>query len=159
MVEGPPMTLHLALPLVALLLNVALIAIALAGGGRRPVDRVFAVFASSMVLWNGGVFWLRAAATADEAFFAEVVIHMGVIGSEETVGMLLSYANKIEVSAFQPERLKLSIKVPTGVMSGSFLDSGKTRKLNGVIFQKQNLGSGFFLGASESGLFARVSGR
>ena len=37
-----------------------------------------------------------------------------------------------------------SIKVPTGVMSGSFLDSGKTRKLNGVIFQKQNLGSGFF---------------
>jgi YD repeat-containing protein len=65
----------------------------------------------------------------------------------------LTTANKIEVSAFQPERLKLSIKVPTGVMSGSFLDSGKTRKLNGVIFQKQNLGSGFFLGTSESGLF------
>ena len=63
----------------ALLLNVALIAVALAGGGRRPVDRVFAVFASSMVLWNGGVFWLRAAGTADEAFFAEVVVHMGVI--------------------------------------------------------------------------------
>ena len=79
MVEGPPMTLHLALPLVALLLNVALIAISLAGGGRRPVDRIFAVFASSMVLWNGGVFWLRAAATAEEAFFAEVVVHMGVI--------------------------------------------------------------------------------
>jgi len=65
------MTLHLALPLVALLLNVALIAIALAGGGRRPVDRVFAVFASSMVLWNGGVFWLRAAATAEEALRAD----------------------------------------------------------------------------------------
>ena len=73
------MTLHLALPLVALLLNVALIAAALAGGGRRAVDRIFVAFASSMVLWNGGVFWLRAAATADEAFFAEVVIHMGVI--------------------------------------------------------------------------------
>jgi hypothetical protein len=79
MVEGRPMTLHLALPLVALLLNVALIAAALAGGGRRPVDRIFAAFASSMVLWNGGVFWLRAAATENEAFFAEVVIHMGVI--------------------------------------------------------------------------------
>jgi hypothetical protein len=64
------MTLHLALPLVALLLNVALIAIALAGGGRRPVDRIFAVFVSSMVLWNGGVFWLRTARTADEAAFA-----------------------------------------------------------------------------------------
>jgi signal transduction histidine kinase len=73
------MTLHLALPLVALLLNVALIVAALAGGGRRAVDRVFAAFASSMVLWNGGVFWLRAAATENEAFFAEVVIHMGVI--------------------------------------------------------------------------------
>jgi signal transduction histidine kinase len=73
------MTLHLALPLVALLLNVALIAAALAGGGRRSVDRVFVAFAASMVLWNGGVFWLRAAATAEEASFAEVVIHMGVI--------------------------------------------------------------------------------
>src|SRR4030095_7659004 len=79
MVEGRPMTLHLALPLVALLLNVALIAISLAGGGRRPVDRIFAAVASSMVVWNGGVFWLRAARTADEAAFAEVVIHMGVI--------------------------------------------------------------------------------
>ncbi len=73
------MSLHLALPLGALLLNVALIAAALAGGGRRPVDRVFAAFASSMVLWNGGVFWLRAAATAEEALFAEVIIHLGVI--------------------------------------------------------------------------------
>jgi GAF domain-containing protein len=73
------MTLHLALPLAALLLNVALIAAVLAGGGRRRVDRIFAAFASSMALWNGGVFWLRAAATAKEALFAEVVVHMGVI--------------------------------------------------------------------------------
>lgn len=90
MVEGRPMTLHLALPLVALLLNVALIAAALAGGSRRAVDRVFAAFASSMVLWNGGVFWLRAAATADEAFFAEVVIHMGVIASRPSISTLSS---------------------------------------------------------------------
>jgi hypothetical protein len=70
----------------------------------------------------------------------------------------LTTANKIEVSAFQPERLKLSIKVPSGVIGGSFFDSGKTRKLQGVIFQKQNFGSGFFLGTSESGLFELIEG-
>ena len=84
---------------------------------------------------------------------AHVTTTAGNVAPPLDKAVTLTTANKIEVSAFQPERLKLSIKVPTGVMSGSFLDSGKTRKLNGVIFQKQNLGSGFFLGTSESGLF------
>jgi heme/copper-type cytochrome/quinol oxidase subunit 4 len=72
------MTLNLALPLVALPLNLALIAIALARGHRRPVDWLFAEFALSMALWNVGVFRLRAATTADEAGVAEVVV-LGVV--------------------------------------------------------------------------------
>jgi signal transduction histidine kinase len=73
------MTLNLALPLTALLLNVLLGGAALVRGRPRALDWLFAAFAWSMVVWNGGVFWLRAAGSAHEAAFAEVVIHVGVI--------------------------------------------------------------------------------
>ena len=74
------MTLHLALPLVALLLNVALIAAALAGGGRRPVPTgICGVRIVDGALERGRVLAQGRRVTADQAFFAEVVIHMGVI--------------------------------------------------------------------------------
>ena len=65
----------------------------------------------------------------------------------------LTTANKIEVNASGPEKLKLSIKTKTGILKGGFVDEKKTRKLNGVIFQKGNRGAGFFLGETESVLF------
>jgi hypothetical protein len=75
------------------------------------------------------------------------------IGERTPAAVTLTTANKIEVNASEPDKLKLSIKTKTGIIKGSFLDDKKTRKLNGVIFQKGNRGAGFFLGDTESGLF------
>ena len=62
------------------------------------------------------------------------------------------------ITAIDPgaQELKLAIKTRTGLVRGSFLDSGTTRELRGVVFQKQNFASGFFLGSTESGLFRIV---
>jgi hypothetical protein len=76
-----------------------------------------------------------------------------VPGAPTPAAATLTTANKIEVNAGGPEKLKISIKTKAGIIKGSFLDDAKTRKLNGVIFQKGNRGAGFFLGDTESGLF------
>lgn len=64
----------------------------------------------------------------------------------------LETTNKFTIPA-GPEKLKLKLTLPAGLLGGSFLDSGHSRKLSGVVFQAQNLGAGFFPGTSESGVF------
>lgn len=49
-------------------------------------------------------------------------------------------------------KLKLSLAVTTGVVTGSFVDNSKLRKIGAVVFQEQNIISGFFPGETESGL-------
>jgi signal transduction histidine kinase/CheY-like chemotaxis protein len=73
------MSLHVAFPLLALLLNLCLMALALGQAAGRPVNRVFAVFAAALAAWNGGVFVLRRAPGAAEAMLAEVVIHVAIV--------------------------------------------------------------------------------
>jgi PAS domain S-box-containing protein len=72
-------SLHQLLPLVALLLNVALGAIALFRNPRSPLNRVFTSLVSGMALWNYGVFMLRRAPDETTAYLWEIVIHVGVI--------------------------------------------------------------------------------
>ncbi len=74
-----PVTLHHILPLAALGLNVALVAIALVRDPGSRLNRVFVWFVSAMALWNFGVFMLRRAADEPSALAWEVVIHVGVI--------------------------------------------------------------------------------
>jgi YD repeat-containing protein len=64
----------------------------------------------------------------------------------------LDIRNKIVVAAPGADALKLSVSTAAGLLKGSFI-AGKPRKLQGVIFQEQNRGAGFFLGTSESGVF------
>ena len=49
--------------------------------------------------------------------------------------------------------LTLKITTPTGLFKGKFhrADNGSTVAFQGAILQKQNFGSGFFLGTNESG--------
>ena len=54
------MSPHNLLPLVAFVLNVSLAALSLLRNPGSRLNRVFAYFASSMALWNFGVFLLRA---------------------------------------------------------------------------------------------------
>jgi signal transduction histidine kinase/CheY-like chemotaxis protein len=71
-------TLHHALPLFALGLNVALVVIALVRNpGGRP-NRLFAAFVTAMAVWNFGVFMLRRATDPATAHTWEIVIHAGI---------------------------------------------------------------------------------
>jgi hypothetical protein len=71
-------TLHHALPLFALGLNAALVAIALVRNpGGRP-NRLFAAFVTAMGVWNFGVFMLRGTADPATAHTWEIVTHAGV---------------------------------------------------------------------------------
>jgi YD repeat-containing protein len=62
----------------------------------------------------------------------------------------LEITNRFSIPA-GAEKLTLKLKLPTGMLGGSFIDNGRKRTIQGVIFQEQNRGSGFFLGTSESG--------
>jgi signal transduction histidine kinase len=70
---------HSLLPLLAFVLNVSLAALSLLRNPGSRLNRVFAYFAASMALWNLGVFLLRRSPDEWTAYFAEIVIHVGVI--------------------------------------------------------------------------------
>jgi YD repeat-containing protein len=68
------------------------------------------------------------------------------------LNVTLDAANKFVIPA-DPSKLKLSLTTSSGVIMGSITDAGKTRTLSGVLLQDWNSGSGFFPGATESGVF------
>lgn len=61
--------------------------------------------------------------------------------------------NKVTVFGTNTDKLSVKINTTTGALTGSFVHpvSNKSVKLNGVIFQKTNLGYGTFLGSSVKG--------
>ena len=73
------MSPHSLLPLVAFVLNVSLAALSLLRNPGSRLNRVFAYFAASMALWNFGSFLLRRSPDEWTAYFAEIVIHVGII--------------------------------------------------------------------------------
>jgi hypothetical protein len=70
---------HSLLPLVAFALNVSLAALSLLRNPGSRLNRVFAYFAAGMALWNFGAFLLRTSPDEWTAYFAEILIHVGVI--------------------------------------------------------------------------------
>jgi signal transduction histidine kinase len=70
---------HSLLPLVAFVLNVSLAALSLLRNPGSRLNRVFAYFAASMALWNLGSFFLRRSPDEWTAYFAEIMIHVGII--------------------------------------------------------------------------------
>ncbi|MBI3826018.1 MAG: GAF domain-containing protein [Candidatus Rokubacteria bacterium] len=73
------MSLHKLLPLVAFLLSGSLLGLSLARNFRSPLNRIFAAFAASLMLWNFGVFMGRRAPDPASAHLWEYVIHAGII--------------------------------------------------------------------------------
>src|SRR5438034_5740011 len=73
------MTLHRLLPLIALILNLCLVAFSLLRNPASRLNRIFAYFVSALALWNLGVFMLRSAPDPTSAYRWEVIIHVGVI--------------------------------------------------------------------------------
>ncbi|MGH7356333.1 MAG: histidine kinase dimerization/phospho-acceptor domain-containing protein [Candidatus Rokuibacteriota bacterium] len=73
------MSPHSLLPLVAFVLNVSLAGLSLLRNPGSRLNRVFAYFASGMALWNFGSFMLRTSLDEGSAYFAEIVIHVGIL--------------------------------------------------------------------------------
>jgi uncharacterized repeat protein (TIGR03803 family) len=68
-------------------------------------------------------------------------------------GVTISISNKITVDCSRVDNLKMTINATSGMFTGSFVHpvSGRTVNMQGVLFQKQNIGGGFFVGPTQSG--------
>jgi signal transduction histidine kinase len=69
---------HRLLPVLALALNLVLLATALASDARNRGKRTFAAVAASLALWNGAVFGLRSTTDPGVALYWERVVHVAV---------------------------------------------------------------------------------
>lgn len=78
-------------------------------------------------------------------------------GKEGMISRMLTFprGNSVSVIGGGGEKLTIQIRPSTGLISGSFIHpvDGRTRSLSGVVFQKQNSGSGFFRGVRNPGQF------
>jgi signal transduction histidine kinase len=72
-------TLHNLLPLVALALNLTLMALVLFRDFQSRINRTFAYFLAGLAMWNFGVFMLRLAKLPPTALFWERAVFVGLI--------------------------------------------------------------------------------
>ncbi|HRJ09104.1 MAG TPA: hypothetical protein PK490_13735 [Prosthecobacter sp.] len=75
----------------------------------------------------------------------------GLVTDPFTRNVTLDTKNKFVIPV-DAGALKLTLMPGTGLFTGSFKDGAATRAVGGVILQTLNSGSGFFPGATESGL-------
>jgi len=77
----------------------------------------------------------------------------GNLSEGTTDDMVLTELNKFIAGPTVTNRLALKVTTSSGLMSGSFTHPQTLKKstIKGVVLQKQNAGSGFFLGTNQSG--------
>ena len=82
----------------------------------------------------------------------------GGLESELQKTATLANNNQIVVPDSNEEKLRLSISPATGALRGSFVHpvTGRVTRHSGVVFQKQNLAEGYFLGSEQSGFVTVV---
>lgn len=68
-----------------------------------------------------------------------------------SIPLTLDAKNLFVVPLPNAPKLKLTLTSTTGLFTGSFVDGTATRQVGGVLVQKQNVGAGFFMGATQSG--------
>lgn len=66
-----------------------------------------------------------------------------IAGATFTRDITLDIKNKF-ITPVDAAKLKLTLTVPSGLISGTFADGTPIRTLGGVVFQEQNIASGFF---------------
>ncbi|HEU0008310.1 MAG TPA: Ig-like domain-containing protein [Verrucomicrobiae bacterium] len=84
---------------------------------------------------------------------AVVRLEGGNLSAPLTNDVVLSPLNKVTVAPTNVHRLTLTLSAAAGTFSGTFHNpaTGKTSSIKGALLQKQNVGSGFFLGTNQSG--------
>lgn len=95
----------------------------------------------------------RVISAADAANNVEIGLGGGNLKDEIAQPATLGADNRVIISTPQLPSLTTSITVSTGRFTGTFKHpvTGTVRRFNGVIFQKQNAGFGYFLDADASG--------
>jgi hypothetical protein len=84
---------------------------------------------------------------------ADITFAGGDLAAEFTNQLLFDPVGKISNMSFN--KLSMTINPASGLITGTVLDPGsaKTLKFSGAVFQKQNGGSGFLLGPTQSARF------
>jgi WD40 repeat protein len=89
-----------------------------------------------------------------------VLINLGEgdLDSELQKAATLENNNKIVVPDSNDEKLSVSVSASSGSLHGSFLHpvTGRKTRHSGVVFQKQNLAEGYFIGPDQSGFVSVV---
>jgi YD repeat-containing protein len=67
--------------------------------------------------------------------------------------LTLDTKNKFTVTTVGSDALKVSVTIPSGLLSGSFNDGTAVRKFQGAVLQRATRGGGYFLGPTTSGAF------
>lgn len=89
-----------------------------------------------------------------------VLINLGAgdLDSELQKPAILENNNKFVVPDSNEEKIHVSVSASSGALRGSFIHpvTGRKTRHSGVVFQKQNLTEGYFLGAEQSGFVSIV---
>ena len=86
-------------------------------------------------------------------FFTDVLIVGGGLAGALTNDVTLYNGGRLLTNGGGIPRLTLSVNPSTGVLSGSFEDTGRTAAIKGVVLQEQTNAAGFFLGTNAAGSF------
>jgi Bacterial Ig domain/Fibronectin type III domain len=84
---------------------------------------------------------------------ASVILSSGNLPATITKSATLTATNSLIIDNPGADRVSIAINTSTGLFTGTFFDvsSNKTRNLAGALFQKEQIGAGYFLGATSSG--------
>lgn len=128
----------------------------------NPMAKIFADGFASQTMMIGSTY-VRASgepALAVPPVEENVVVNLGEgdLDSELQKSGTLETNNRFVVPNANDEKLKVSITSSSGAFRGSFVHPVTGRKTlhSGVVFQKQNLAEGYFLGIDQSGFVSVV---
>lgn len=84
---------------------------------------------------------------------AVVILEGGDLFVSTTNDVLLNARNRVRVAPPNPDKLSITLSLPTGTFRGGFTHPATSQRspVKGVLLQKQNRGGGFFPRESESG--------
>jgi len=79
----------------------------------------------------------------------------GNLATPSTQDVFLNELNKVTLLSAGTNKLAITLSTSSGLISGSFTNPQTLKKsvIKGAVLQRQNLGSGYFLGTNQSGSF------
>ena len=82
----------------------------------------------------------------------------GDLESELQKPATLEVNNRVVIPDSNTERLRVTVSASSGALRGSFIHpvTGRPTRHSGVVFQKQNLAEGYFLGTEQAGFVSVV---